>query len=264
MPGWKSLLQLDHRHTSGPQYIVAKTDANGLQVIDPVSLEPLATGTYQTLDSRLDGQLSAAHSCRDKETNEFFNYSCKVGGRFATYKVFRISGDGTADVLAEIRDAPASYLHSFAMTSKYVVLAVWQAHITGYGLSILYNQNIAESIDKKWNPDLKTVFYVIDKRNGGIVAKYETPPFFCFHQLNAYDDPANDDIIMDMSVYDDNSVIDRLYLDKLRNLTAENPMLMGRARRFRLDAVSSSSKTARPAIIDFTLSQAGVVTKRGL
>ncbi|ESK85111.1 retinal pigment epithelial membrane family protein [Moniliophthora roreri MCA 2997] len=259
MPGWGAITERlpelkQHQH-SGPQYLVAKTDADGLQLVDPISLEPLAVATYKTLDPRLDGQLSAAHSCRDKEANEFYNYTCKLGGRFPTYKVFRIKGDNKVDVLAEIKDAPASYLHSFAMTSKYVILAVWQAHITGYGMSILYNQNIAQSIDKKWNPKMNSLFYIIDKASGGVVAKYETPPFFCFHQLNAFDDPVTDDIILDMSVYEDHSVIDSLYLNRLRNLTAENPMLMGRARRFRLSNVTSPSSTTRIATVEFTLPQ---------
>ena len=115
--------------TSDPRYIVAKTDASILQIIDPKTLEPLVATTYKQLDSRLDGPLSAAHSCRDQETGDFYNYSCKFGGRFPTYKIFRISGkDGKVDVLAEIKDAPSSYIHSFAMTERYVVLCVWQAH----------------------------------------------------------------------------------------------------------------------------------------
>ncbi|KIK63401.1 hypothetical protein GYMLUDRAFT_41098 [Collybiopsis luxurians FD-317 M1] len=261
MPGWDKIIEglpsevKLHDH-SGPRYLVAKTDADMLQLLDPLSLEPLASATYKTLDSRLDGQLSAAHSCRDKETDEFYNFSCKLGGRFPTYKVFRINGNGAVDIIAQIKDAPPSYLHSFAMTSKYVILAIWQAHIAGYGLSILYNQNIAQSIEK-WKPNVDSLFYVIDKKNGGVIAKYKTPPFFCFHQINAYDDPGKDDIIIDMSVYKDHSVINSLYLDKLRTLSLENPTPIGRPRRFRLASVTTSpsrGKTARDAQVEFTLS----------
>src|ERR1700676_3753698 len=73
---------------------------------------------YKQLDSRLDGLLLAAHSCRDQETGNFYNYSCKFGGK-----------DGKVDMLAEIKDAPPSYIHSFAMTERFVVLCVWQAHM---------------------------------------------------------------------------------------------------------------------------------------
>jgi torulene dioxygenase len=54
---------------SGARYIVVKTDANALQIIDPETLEPLIATTL--LDPRLDGPLSAAHSCRDQETGDF-------------------------------------------------------------------------------------------------------------------------------------------------------------------------------------------------
>jgi len=48
---------------SGACCIVAKADANMLQIIDPQILEPLITTMYKQLHSRLDGPLSAAHSC---------------------------------------------------------------------------------------------------------------------------------------------------------------------------------------------------------
>ncbi|KZT06918.1 carotenoid oxygenase [Laetiporus sulphureus 93-53] len=258
MPGWK----VDHLNlpspSSGPRYLVAKTDADILQLLDPITLEPLVGATYKDLDPRLDGPLSAAHSCRDHETGDFYNYSCKIGGRFPTYKIFRISGkDGKVDILAEVKDAPPSYIHSFAMTERFVILCVWQAHITQYGMSLVLNKNVAESIDYNWNPKADTLFYVVDRNNGGLVGKYKTPPFFCFHHLNAFDDPDTGDIVIDMSVYSDNNVINLLYLDKLRNLNMENHMLMGRARRFRLPspARSSAALQVQDAIVDLTLPQ---------
>ncbi|KAF5371421.1 hypothetical protein D9757_009998 [Collybiopsis confluens] len=260
MPGWNQVIEglptngkLKQYHHLGPKYLVAKTDSNLLQLLDPVSLEPLASATYKTLDPRLDGEMSAAHSCWDKETNEFYNFTCKFGPS-PTYKVFKINGDSSVEILAQIKDAPPSYLHSFAMTSKYVILMVWQAHIANYGLSVLYHQNIAQAIEK-WKPDSQSLFYVIDKKNGGVVRKYKTPPFFAFHQINAYDDPANDDIVIDVSVYENHSIIQHLHLDKLRTLSASNPALIARPRRFRLPAVKSSTtgKTTAYAQAEFTL-----------
>jgi len=112
-----------------PRYIVAATDANILQILDPDSLEPIEATTYSRVDPRLDGQLTAAHGCYDRHAGDFYNYLCKFGGRFPTYQIFRIRKNGQSDVLATIRDAPAAYLHSFGMTEKYVILCVWQAHI---------------------------------------------------------------------------------------------------------------------------------------
>jgi torulene dioxygenase len=60
-----------------------------------------------------------------------------------------------------------------------------------------------------------------------------------------------------MSVYKDNSVINLLYYDKLRNLNAENHMQMGSARRFRLPSPSSLTTLAAAGdtIVEFTLPQ---------
>jgi len=128
-------------------------------------------------------------------------------------------------------------------------------------LSLLYYKNIAQSIEQKWDPGFYTMFYVVDRKKGGIVAKYRTPPFFCFHIINAFDDPDKDDIVIDMSVYEDNSVINLLYLDKLRNLNAENPMPMGSARRFRLPSPSSLTTLAAAgdAIVESTLPQSQTI-----
>lgn len=117
---------------SGLRYLVAKTDANRLQVLDPDTLEPLEHTTYARLDPRLDGQLSAAHSCVDPSTGEFFNYVQKFGPE-PVYKVFRVTPNAEqeqkvkVDILAEITDAPMAYLHSFVLTRKYVVLCIWQS-----------------------------------------------------------------------------------------------------------------------------------------
>lgn len=54
----------------GPKVIVAKTDANVLQLLEPSTLAPLKCITYENIDPRLSGQLSAAHACRDAETGE--------------------------------------------------------------------------------------------------------------------------------------------------------------------------------------------------
>ncbi|KDQ50686.1 hypothetical protein JAAARDRAFT_141534 [Jaapia argillacea MUCL 33604] len=264
MPGFASHHSIPSSTTT-PRYLVAKSDNDTLQILDPETLKPLHATTYAELDPRLDGHISAAHSCRDKTTDEFYNFSLKMGGR-PVYKVFRVRPNPSAekgfevDVLAEINDAPPAYLHSFVMTQKYVVLCIWQADFN-YGATIPLNRNIASSLEKKWNPNRNTLFYVIDRHTGGLVSKFKSPPFFCFHAINAYDS-GSDDVTIDLSVYDNHSVIDLLYLDSLRNLSAEQPMRMGRARRFILENVSSqvqAGKGVREAVIPFTLSQSSSI-----
>jgi torulene dioxygenase len=56
---------------------VSKTDANVLQVLDRVTLEPLAIQQYKTILKELDGPLSAAHG--GIEDGEFYNYVLSLG-----------------------------------------------------------------------------------------------------------------------------------------------------------------------------------------
>jgi torulene dioxygenase len=89
-----------------------------------------------------------------------------------------------------------------------------------------------------------------------IIYLAQTPPFFCFHQLNAFDDPATGDIVVDMSVYDDLSVIDLLYLDRLRNFDDNSYVPTGKARRFRLQSPSSlQNSEVHNAIVEYTYPQ---------
>jgi torulene dioxygenase len=64
-----------------------------------------------------------------------------------------------------------------------------------------------------------------------------------------------------MPVYKDNLVINLLYYDKLKNLSDDNYMPMGCARRFRLPSPSllTTTRTAtRDAIVEFTLPQSQI------
>jgi torulene dioxygenase len=62
---------------------------------------------------------------------------------------------------------------------------------------------------------------------------------FAFHAINAYE--VDDDIILDLSDYDDTGPIAATYLSSLRSPNKPPPeMIIGRARRFRLPAVSST------------------------
>jgi hypothetical protein len=57
--------------------LVAKTDANILQVLDRVTLEPLAIYSYQAILRELDGPFSASHA--GVEDGEFCNYVLSLG-----------------------------------------------------------------------------------------------------------------------------------------------------------------------------------------
>ena len=133
MPGFAVTSSHTTNKVNGIEYIVAKTDADTMSILDPETLKVLGPAHYRDMDPALKGAaLSAAHACTDPINGDLFNHVYKFGPS-AGYTAFRIRGKGPdrgkLTVLANITDAPPAYLHSSCLTEKYFVLCIWQADI---------------------------------------------------------------------------------------------------------------------------------------
>lgn len=168
------------------------TEGNRLQQIDPVDLEPIELFSYQANDLALNesGRM-ASHGAHDDE-GSMYNYNLILTEKPPVYQVFAVQAiTGEAKILATINDAPPAYIHSIFSTENYLILIIWQADYTKKGATILSSLG-------PWNPDRKTLFYVIDRKKGGIVSKYASKEaFFAFHQINSFEDE-NGDITVDL------------------------------------------------------------------
>lgn len=118
-----------------------------------------------------------------------------IAGEQTSYLVFHVDNTGFSRILANITDAPPAYLHSVFGTENYVVLIVWEAEIDLEKQQQTFN--IVDAL-KPFNSSQESLFYVIDKKIGGVVAKYSTPPFFSFHEVNAYEDPKDNAVVVDL------------------------------------------------------------------
>lgn len=233
--------------------LVSKTDANLLQFIDWKTLDAREPCRYADLDERFEGQLAAAHSQKDLGRNRLVNYALKLG-RTGQYTVFSVAEDPEEHrVLARFEAAPA-YIHSFALTERYVVLIVWPAYLSP--LKLLWNRNITDSMN--WEPEDGTVFHVVDRRQRKLVARYRSEPFFAFHNVNAWDEGG--DVVIDLCGHDDPSVIDELFVDRLRDISTVPGL--GRLRRYRLENVSSATIDEPRSVSARTLSDAPVELPR--
>lgn len=227
-----------------------KTDAPVFQMIDEQTLEPIGIAVQTTLHPLLKGAGSAAHAKSDPVTGDVFNYNLDFG-RTPTYRIFTVSAaTGKTSVLATFTHA-AAYLHSLFLTEHYVVLCVWNSHYKAGGASILYYQNMVDSLT--YNDKACATWFIIDKTPGGkgLVATYDSDPFYAFHSINAYEEQSADDqteIIADISAYENMQCLQRFFLD---NLMSDSPAakhycdpsnLSGRPsiRRFRLPSVPST------------------------
>jgi torulene dioxygenase len=197
------------------------TDCNAVMGVNADDLSMTTLSSHTTLHPALKGPMCGAHYTEDPETGDRYNYNLEFGYK-ATYRVFRIDGHtGETEILATINDAPAAYIHSICISSNYVVLAVWGAHFSKYGLSVLYTNNIIDALDDL-DPSKPVLWYVIDRRptRKGVVARYESPAMFAFHCVNAFEmdsthEDGQVDLFVDIPCYPDLSVLKRFYYGNL-------------------------------------------------
>jgi carotenoid cleavage dioxygenase-like enzyme len=140
-------------------------------------------------------------------------------------------------VLATLDVDQPRYMHSFGMTARYVILAEWPLVVDPLDL-LLRGEPFIENFD--WEPGRGTRFRVLRKADGEEVATGTADAAFAFHHVNAFE--RGGEIVCDIVTYPDASIIDALYLDRLRG--DEPTPGTGRLRRYRLPlnggAVSST------------------------
>ncbi|KAK3612942.1 hypothetical protein LTR22_028376, partial [Elasticomyces elasticus] len=144
--------------------LVATTDGNYLQQIDPVTMEPIEVSTYQAANLLLNSTgRSASHPAFGSD-GSIYNYLLDLSAQPPTYRVFGVSPEtGVGTILANITDAPPAYLHSLFSTANHLILIVWQADIGKEATTLLGSL-------LPWDPARKTLFYVISKKDGGVIA----------------------------------------------------------------------------------------------
>ncbi|KAF3384143.1 Beta,beta-carotene 15,15'-dioxygenase [Talaromyces pinophilus] len=251
---------------SGLQTLCNKTDNSTLQMLDPTTLEPIGIAEQSVLHPSLKGQLSAAHAKTDPVTGEVFNYNLELGTN--VYRVFTVSPlTGKTSILTTFKH-PAAYLHSFFISANYVILCIWSSHFRKGGMPMLLNHNFVDTL-ADYKTSIGATWFVIDRKPGGsgIVATYESDPFFSFHTINAYEepsptDPSKTDIVADLCAYDSLDILKRFYVD---NLLSDSPTAKSLSdssnydtcagyRRFRLPHLPKT-RNAKPlkATVEFSM-----------
>lgn len=130
------------------------------------------------------------------------------------------------EYLLSIQTDKISYVHSFGMSIDYIIFVTYPFY---------WNvEKIAESTTilptMKWNPEDKTIIYIIHKKEKRVVWKIETEVFFSFHHVNAWEDKSN--IYFDMIVYNNSNCIQNFYLKNISNMTG---FIGGNLRKFHIN-----------------------------
>ncbi|WP_049566540.1 carotenoid oxygenase family protein [Streptomyces sp. SBT349] len=206
----------------GDRY-VALTEAPLPVEFDRDTLETAGVVGYE---DGLSGQVTTAHPHQDPGTGDLVNYLLHFS-RTSEYRVYRQQSAATSrELIGRHRAARPSYMHSFGITRRYVVLAEFPLVVNPLDMA-LGGRPFIENY--RWEPERGTRFTVMDLRDGQVRGVYEAPACFAFHHINAFDD--GDDVVLDICAYQNASVIDALYLDRVR---AARSVPLPRPTRYRI------------------------------
>jgi len=198
----------------------------------PVRFDPKTLKTLG-VDASLagTGTLGTAHPHVDASTGERFTYEVDLIPPATGYRVIVRGGKGGAAprTLATIPRAEPGYMHSFALTERYLI--VLEQPFMVDPLSFLSPDRKPIVANYRWEGSEPLRLIVVDRHAGGVKATVEIDPLFLFHNVNAFDRGGK--IELDVCAYRDSTVIDALYLKKLRRADQRLPAV--RLRRITVD-----------------------------
>ncbi|MPC43089.1 Beta,beta-carotene 15,15'-dioxygenase [Portunus trituberculatus] len=129
------------------------------------------------------------------------------------------------------------YYHSFAMSENYVVFLEQPLLVSTLKLATAQLKSRSLNDCFEWHPQEKVKFIVIRKSTGEVVkTRYVSEEaFFVFHHVNAYEE--DDKLVVDVVAYPRPSIIEKLYLNKVRmnQYSSEDPPQL---KRFVLPLIS--------------------------
>jgi beta,beta-carotene 9',10'-dioxygenase len=161
---------------------------------------------------RLGGHIATAHPHFDPQRRELLSYVSHISAR-TSYRLFAVpEGSIKRREIARIPVREPAYMHSFAMTERYLVLAEFPFVVDP--LRLAFSQR--PLIDNyRWKPERGTRFFVVDRRSGELQGTYEAEPFFAFHHANAFERDGG--LIVDVVVHEGGPVaMKALEVERLR------------------------------------------------
>jgi len=176
---------------------------------------------------------------------ELLTYAVHFGAR-STYRIHASADGRSYREVARVPVREPGYMHSFAVTQRYAVLAEHPLLVNPLRLA-LSAESFIESY--RWHADRPTRLIVIDRHTGVLRGTYEAEPCFVFHHINAYEDGA--ELVLDVCAYDDDEIIRSLFLDRLR--TAEPRLPRVEPRRWCVDLDGGSVSSERLADVSLEL-----------
>ncbi|MGZ8805223.1 MAG: carotenoid oxygenase family protein [Microbacterium sp.] len=194
------------------------------------------------------GRMTTVHPHLDEERHEAINLVTRYGA-LSSYVFRRVDTtdpgllDGTT--LSTRAVAEPSYIHSFGMSEKHLIIVEFPLVVNPISL-LLWLRPYIENF--RWKPARGTRIHVFDRASGKHLRSATADPFFAFHHVNAYDDE-DGSVVVDLVAYDDASVIESFYLNRLSEPDVQSPP--GTLRRLRVP-LSGSVRRLQAEVISPT------------
>jgi beta-carotene 15,15'-monooxygenase len=208
---------------------VALTESPRWVEVDPDTLATVGSVQYE--GPAPSGQLACAHLKRDPATGALVNVETAFG-RTSRYHVHAVTGPREREHVGSVETDQPAYMHSFALTPRYVVLTEFPLRLDPR--RFLRPGRQAPFIEQfEWEPERGTRIVVLDRTSGRVVAEPVTEPVFGFHHVNAFERRGGREVVFDLETVPDAVSIDSLYLDSLR--AGGLDAIAGRLERFTVD-----------------------------
>jgi len=203
--------------------VVAVTETPAVVPVDPLTL---ATSEPVWYDDDLPGVSTPAHPQQDLVAGVHVSLTTTYGRRSAHHLYELPAGTMTRRQIAVVGTDRPSYMHSFGLTDRFVVLPEYP--MVAEPLALLAGRSFLDA--QRWRPGRGTRFTVVDRASGEVVVRTTGPPTFCFHQVAAVD--TGDAVQLDLPVVDGATALSQFLLEELQGPDARSPA--GELRRYRI------------------------------
>ena len=202
--------------------------------------DTLATQERIKFEDDITAAISTAHPHIVKGSRSLINMDLAIGPSSRWHLYSLAPASLTRREIATLPIKNPSYVHSFGLSEKYVVLC--ESPFKVNPIDILFSGK-PYAKNYQWHKDLPSRIHVVNLAEGVVQRVFETEPFFTFHHVNAYDQDGA--VVVDLIAYADASIVSSLYLENLAAETLQLPE--SQLIRFVLDM--ASGKYSRQVVI---------------
>jgi beta,beta-carotene 9',10'-dioxygenase len=195
-------------------HFFALTESPGIVEFDPATLDTIGIFPFQ---DDIPAHMTTAHPQLDPHTGHLINFTIKFG-KTTRYHLYSLDPKtARRHRMGSIETQRPGYLHSFALTNRFIILLEFPLIIQP--MMLMTGKGFTDSL--VWRPEQGIRFLVVRKEDGKLHRVVEGDAGFGFHVINAFEQ--GDDIIIDACISKDASSVTNLFIDSLTGEPKSSP-----------------------------------------